>query len=113
MTKTTKQGPGHPGLAERSGAQRRMWLNVYQVHQEYGGPEEGGWWYDVGSVVHSEATTLGADTDRILGRRISDEAIQRRMDDLRREHNDAGVRIVVWLEDERGADFPTERPYYN
>lgn len=23
-----------------------VWVNVYEVTREYGGPEEGGWWYN-------------------------------------------------------------------
>jgi hypothetical protein len=29
------------------------YLNVYEVHQCYGGREEGGWWFDAGSPVAS------------------------------------------------------------
>lgn len=29
-------------------------VNVYEVHRCYGGPEEGGWWYDAGIPVHTE-----------------------------------------------------------
>lgn len=25
---------------------KRTWVNVYTVTRHYGGPEEGGWWYD-------------------------------------------------------------------
>ena len=30
-----------------------VYLNTYEVHQAYGGPEEGGWWYDCGTPVQS------------------------------------------------------------
>jgi hypothetical protein len=30
-----------------------VYLNTYEVWQAYGGPEEGGWWYDCGSPVQS------------------------------------------------------------
>ena len=33
-----------------------VFINVYEVSRQYGGPEEGGWWYDhfacVGSIPH-------------------------------------------------------------
>lgn len=29
------------------------WVNVYLVDRAYGGPEEGGWWYDTGTAVRS------------------------------------------------------------
>lgn len=28
-------------------ARSRVWVNVYEVERVYGGPEEGGWWYDM------------------------------------------------------------------
>ena len=30
-----------------------IYLNTYETHQAYGGPEEGGWWYEVGVPVQS------------------------------------------------------------
>lgn len=30
-----------------------VYLNTYEVHQAYGGPEEGGWWFDCGTPVQS------------------------------------------------------------
>jgi hypothetical protein len=30
---------------------RGRWLTVYHVQQAYGGPEEGGWWYNVGERI--------------------------------------------------------------
>lgn len=29
------------------------WVNVFEVMRKYGGPEEGGWWYDTGQPVAS------------------------------------------------------------
>ena len=28
-----------------------VFINVYRVNRDYGGPEEGGWWYDTGEFV--------------------------------------------------------------
>lgn len=30
-----------------------FWVNVYSIHRCFGGPEEGGWWYDTGDPVAS------------------------------------------------------------
>ena len=27
------------------------WVALYEVSQKYGGPEEGGWWYDTGDLI--------------------------------------------------------------
>ena len=34
--------------SQRWNGPRGRWLTVYHVQQAYGGPEEGGWWYNVG-----------------------------------------------------------------
>ena len=37
---------------QRWNGPRGRWLTVYHVQQAYGGPEEGGWWYNVGKYDH-------------------------------------------------------------
>lgn len=32
-----------------------IWLNAYIISREYGGPQEGGWWWNRRSCIHSEA----------------------------------------------------------
>lgn len=39
------------------------WIVVYDVQRYYGGPEEGGWWYNAGSVVRSVAVPLAPDDE--------------------------------------------------
>jgi hypothetical protein len=34
--------------------EKYRWVTVYDVSREYGGPEEGGWWYDCWSVVEEQ-----------------------------------------------------------
>ena len=44
------------------------WLTVYHVQQAYGGPEEGGWWYNVGDrleTVNIKGFALGAERARL------------------------------------------------
>jgi hypothetical protein len=36
----------------------RWWVNVYEVGQGYGGPEEGGWWFDTGELQATVAIAL-------------------------------------------------------
>jgi hypothetical protein len=38
-----------------------LYVNVYEVGQGYGGPEEGGWWFQTGSPVTSIAVELTED----------------------------------------------------
>jgi hypothetical protein len=41
------------------------WVAVYETGREYGGPEEGGWWYDTGRLVASACLDYEADADDI------------------------------------------------
>ena len=51
--------PEHPGYYNRRACGRgrtapehRLWhVTVYKIDRAYGGPEEGGWWYDYGTVL--------------------------------------------------------------
>jgi hypothetical protein len=41
---------------------REMFVNVYTVQQGYGGPEEGGWWYEIGTPVTCMKTTCNCNS---------------------------------------------------
>ena len=44
-------GLPHAPFAEDAGARRGYHLNEYLTNRPFGGPEEGGWWYDTGTFV--------------------------------------------------------------
>lgn len=88
-----------------------VYANVYAVTRHYGGPEEGGWWYDVGLPLGS----IRIDPDA----RQRDEVI----DELRKLYADeqcprgrssviGGADVVVEFEDRFAEAWPTERPRY-
>jgi hypothetical protein len=70
-------------------------VTIYQVTREYGGPEEGGWWYDHYDWVKSYIFT----TDRQVERNL--ERLERVLEDY------PEYRIV--LEDKVG-EFETKTP---
>ena len=37
----------------------QLWVNVYEVSQMFGGPEEGGWFFDVGIPAWSQQALCG------------------------------------------------------
>jgi hypothetical protein len=79
---------------------REYWtwyVNVYSISQGYGGPEEGGWWYNVGEPVtsvrcdtHTEAETMA--------------------DILRKKYLNTGKSRSTLGGDD--TPYPTERPHY-
>lgn len=87
------------------------YVNAYDHNRAYGGPEEGGWWYDVGTVLASIPC-------------VSDEQVEEAKARLKQIYgpqfegnHDIGsvlcegvLQIVV--EYEAGADYPETRPHY-
>lgn len=47
-----------------------IYLNVYAVTRHYGGPEEGGWWFNAGEPLASIPLTNPTD-DQIVKRRMA------------------------------------------
>ena len=75
------------------------YVNVYQIQRAYGGPEEGGWWYDEGTPIETETTTEGGELRGIIDR-------------LEKAHGEVcGSRRVV-VEFEPGQAFPERKPVY-
>ena len=87
------------------------WVNVYEMDRRCGGPEEGGWWYDVGDIMASfkRLTHKGA------------EKLQKRLQDAWPEGEGIGSRysaaytgqgdFKVYLEPHKGEDFNNYQPY--
>lgn len=71
------------------------------TNQSYGGPEEGGWWYDVRTLEAYQAFSSKDEAE------IATEQVQKLARELRliaqRAHGDYCQRTMEWLE-ERGLD---------
>jgi hypothetical protein len=89
------------------------YINIYELDRHYGGPEEGGWWYDSGTPVVSLALPDGT----------HEHEAQEAVDALRMVYTYAnrmgsvlypedGYDYSVVLEEEPAKAYPTERPYY-
>ena len=86
-----------------------IFANAYAVTRHYGGPEEGGWWFNSGSPLAS----IPCATRR--------QAVSK-VDELARmfaEHNDGdiysvlgGVEVSVCIEEGFAEHWPKQRPHY-
>ena len=87
-------------------------LNEYRTNRAFGGPEEGGWWYDTGTFVACRGTypTVDAAT---AARDAMAPAIAERRQGL---HPPDSVLCTGWpvlrIEPHAGVDFPRTRPRY-
>lgn len=87
------------------------YVNAYDCNRAYGGPEEGGWWFDTGVLLASVPVTTQADEDttQLRLRAIFWPRFEG-------NHNINSVlcegQLSVCVEDELGHDYPTHRPHY-
>jgi hypothetical protein len=84
-------------------------INVYEVERCYGGPEEGGWWYDVGEPVASVPYANEHDGQRI---RHEMKQMYPRSKGQGRYSVFGGPDYEVYSEDQFARPFPKERPHY-
>ena len=83
-------------------------VNTYEIDRAYGGPEEGGWWFDTGEVVKSTRCESEAQAERLVAIRKSE---YRNTGDVGSVAYRGGEYRTV-IEPDPGADYPTERPHF-
>lgn len=88
-------------------------ITVYEETQAYGGPEEGGWWYDAGVILEMIQVDTQEQEDMIVNmftKRYNDPDDR----ELRYGKTSAagGYDIILSITKKRGEPYPKERPYY-
>jgi len=84
------------------------YVNVYELDQSYGGPEEGGWWFQTGTVHHGFHLTNRIEAEvlvELLREKFTDEG-------YRSSVMPRGTDYSVRLEPTPAVNYPSERPYY-
>jgi hypothetical protein len=130
-------------LAQEEARERReslveeapFYVNVYDVESRYGGPEEGGWYYDAGTLLesvpaqsHEEALVKAGELEekyaldnakRTPGRiRLNnpDDEIPDDWEPSSQAEDESFVHyegeIKIYIQDRPGENFPTHRPHY-
>lgn len=90
------------------------YINEYSINREYGGPEEGGWWYETGKYI----TCHGIAAAFTLALNIKEEklpiVIRKREEE--NQHPTGSVLCTGWstifIDTEPGKDYPTKKPIY-
>lgn len=84
------------------------WLTVYYVTRHYGGPEEGGWWYDHKKLLCSVPCTFSEWEEReaLL------ESWFKQFEWGSLNSMLGGVQIRIYPEYNRGESETKERPHY-
>jgi hypothetical protein len=81
---------------------------VYETERRYGGPEEGGWYYDFGHIVNPAKI-------RVFESHAEAEAYQDQLwDQIEPEDKRGDNRLVVvgWTEKLPDTHWPRARPHY-
>lgn len=94
-------------------AEERQWLNCYSVSRNYGGPEEGGWYYDEGRMLASLDVTGKTEEEIEASKAKLTEQFGWPKDNRQGRFSvNGGADFEIRLEGERGSDYPEERPHY-
>ena len=88
------------------------YVNTYEVYRAYGGPEEGGWWYDIGKPV--SVTAYGTREEaKAQWTKLLKWAEKANKDEGRDNSSVNGTfEYRVRLEGQHGRHYPMEQPYY-
>jgi hypothetical protein len=93
-------------------------ITAYSVTRHYGGPEEGGWWYNWYTVV--ETINIPKVYQKQTKHAINkvhhlEEALRLKHDDINEgniNHVTGGVELQIYFETNKHEFETTERPYY-
>lgn len=91
-----------------------LYVNAYSVTRHWGGPEEGGWWYDSGEPLASvpmgaTATPAEIDAEKV---RLTGLIGWPRERQLGRYSTSGGDDFEIYVEEHPAAAFPETRPHY-
>ena len=94
---------------ENNDADAIVYVNAYAVSRHYGGPQEGGWWYNAGeplaSVPLSDRTRIRAEVAR-----LEELFADQQWGNIYSVNG--GVELRIAIEDQMAEVWPEERPYY-
>lgn len=87
---------------------RKVTLTLYSVTRCYGGPEEGGWWYDWYEHVRSFRPMKPCRVERVQDREDAKMGSREKT-----RHLSNGGEDLVWMTEAIPGEFrSTERPHY-
>ena len=95
----------------RSGKFKHWYVNVYLIDKSYGGPEEGGWWFDTGEIIRIIPCSSKKKAHRTM--RLV-ELVVTKFNEGRRPISSVlskGVLEAI-ISQSPGQNYPSQRPHY-
>lgn len=106
-----EHGQGRADTVEEPTKPIVLFVNVYALFRAYGGPEEGGWYYDQGHPSGISATVRGFHPKMV---RNDAEEVQKALAETFPEGQywtgEDGYRVLI--EEHEACEWPAERPHY-
>ncbi len=89
-------------------------IAMYETSRQYGGPEEGGWWYDTGCIVAgTQRSFLPEDAPQAA---VYKDLLWMRIEAERKlQHRwaiDGSYSLRITIEDDAVKGYPARRPHY-
>lgn len=98
----------------RMGQRRRNkhWVNVYWPDKDYGGSEEGGWWYNYAHCVESYPCRSEKQAEKLRASLLAQRKYQghphRTLSSI---NHRLGDTVDIFIENREGADWSDYRPW--
>jgi hypothetical protein len=91
---------------------RKYWfVNIYELDRVYGGPEEGGWYYDIGTPITGGSIRVESKgMAEIIGNALAEDVYADHKYRVSVRPN--GIDYAVRVETHPPRPFPAERPHY-
>ena len=100
------------GLVENANTEPAKWwtVGVYTQYQQYGGPEEGGWYYYAGELTWHGAMKFFSDYNEAEAYR---DKLWGDVEKTNKHHGNSELTVRCTTESMPDIHYPKERPYYS
>lgn len=91
----------------------KFFVNIYHVSLSRGGPEEGGWWYDVGEFLRCSFVSMRREEAVTARNKLSRRWADKVNEGSPPKHSVVSSGVYeVHVDEYPGHDFPEVRPHY-
>ena len=88
-----------------------MYVNVYLIDKAYGGPEEGGWWYEFGEIINVYPVSNERTAKRLKSRLENGTYSNEERVSIDSVLSEGEYSVVI--EHSPGISWPQRKPYYS
>lgn len=100
-------------MVDQAEEPRRRYVNAYAVDRRYGGPEEGGWYYDDGTPLAS--IPVDTDAEEAAARDMINAKFKDAYEQTNRHGRFSvigGPDLEIYIEESPAVAYPYETPHY-